>query len=605
MNNNSHWYKKASPKLRDKITLLAGISEDETDLFLDVYREIYVNGHRGDALWERLCNHYPALRDVTLADKEDLLGLLEREHIAAKTKGKKQKKSNEDFNLLAEVESALKDAETPKYFGTINFDPDLGIFFAVPINNDPHTNCKPIFCMPSERFAQKIEEGARSENIKEEIKQAGGINTTSAQLYKEIEGVPLYLTAKQRVQILKAYLTQLKTNEIVCKFDRGEIERLPAITLVSYFKYDNEIEPYIVSCWAIGTYLFPMFPVFPFLIFIGEKGVNKSGQLAFLSRMCWNPTSKLSLPNEAPLFRMMHQAKPTLLIDEVHRLLHHPIYGSLLQALLEVGHENGGCVPRCDENDRNTIRFFYAYSPKALASRQSLELEEKGITIVLTKSYDKKYAIARKTLDTDPELDNLQENLFNFALANWEEIYNVYSTIEPTDKLSGRYFMLWAPILAICKIAYPDKYNELLAYAEHAVVGVEKKSYEVEIRILSFLFTRLDKIKAAGNSILFKEITEALNLKWQSVFSALRNLGLIKRDQDTKEGKKYYLHVNKIEKLAEERSITVEEKEICDLCGKDALLAEYQGNNMCSECRKRLEKEEPDFLDDFDKEEIL
>ena len=255
----------------------------------------------------------------------------------------------------------------------------------------------------------------------------------------------------------------------------------------------------------------------------------------------------------------MHQAKPTQIIDEVHRQLNDPLRGPVLQALLEMGHEQGGCVPRCDENDRDKINFYNVYCPKALASRESLELEEKGISIVIHKDYSKKYAIARKNLESDPELDIIAREIFNFAIAEWEAVYDIYQNIEPTPKLSGRYFMLWAPILAICKIAYPGKYDELVTYAEEAVIGMQQKSYEVEIIVLSWLATHIEDIKADGNAVYFKTIRESLNLKWQSLHSAIRNLGLIKADRDTKQGKKYYLHVDRIEKLAKERNISTEE----------------------------------------------
>ncbi|BDC35760.1 MAG: hypothetical protein EF806_04615 [Candidatus Methanoliparum thermophilum] len=203
-----------------------------------------------------------------------------------------------------------------------------------------------------------------SEIIVERFAQQDQINGVFAQFFRRIEGVPLYLVSSQRVQILKLYLTLLKTNKIRCKFDRRDIDLLPASKHILYFKMNNNIESYLISCWAIGTYLFPMFSVYPFLIFEGEKGTNKSGQLTFLSRICWNPTQKLSLPNEAPLFRMIHNAKPTMLIDEAHRLLKHQVYGPILQALLETGHEQGGCVHRCDPDNHDKIVFSILTAPK-------------------------------------------------------------------------------------------------------------------------------------------------------------------------------------------------------------------------------------------------
>jgi hypothetical protein len=410
--------------------------------------------------------------------------------------------------------------------------------------------------------------------------------------------VPLYISLNQSLQILQYYLNLLKNGYFECKYDRAVLEKHLVSKHEGYFKLDSDIEHYVIACWAEGTYLFPMFPVYPYLIHVGEKGTNKSGELLFLARICWNPTLKLSLPNEAPLFRLMQSAKPTQLIDEVHRQLNDPIRGPLLKALFEAGHECGGCVPRCDPSDNDKICFYDVYCPKSLASREELELEEKGITIVHQKNLDKKYAIARKNLENDPDLDTIQRELLKFALERWADVYEVYQTIEPTPKLAGRYFLLWAPLLAICKVAYPGKYDEMLEYAEHAVLKVQKQSYEVEIQLLSVLFTNLPHITTNGNSVLLKELTEELREPWQRISSALRNLGLIKKDAATPKGKRYYLHVERIKKLAQERNITVEEMNTCDLCGAEAVTTEHDGALVCNECLQRLGKEEPELLDE-------
>lgn len=514
------------------------------------------------------------------------------------------------IDVLSEVECALHDAEDEIFTGPINFDPELGIFLRVPIETKIQKKdrspayMQPIFSTALAGFPQQIEDKEIEKDKFGVLPHKDRINGVLAPVYRLYEGEVIYLSSSLRVELLQTYHALLKTGEIPWKSQREEINRLPAIRHISFFKMLNNIESYIVVCWAIGTYLFPMFPVFPYLIFVGEKGTNKSGHLTFLARICWNPTNKLSIPNEAPLYRLIQQARPTIIIDEAHRVLNNPIYGPSMCALLETGHEKGGCVPRCDDNDRNIINFFKTYCPKLLASREELELEEKSITIVLSKDYDKKYAIARKRLETTPELDIAQKELFHYALLNWKAILDAYNEIEPTDRLAGRYFLLWAPVLAICKVAYPDKYEDMVKYAENAIVGVEKKSYEVEIRVLSFLASRLEFLKKKGNSIYLRELSEPLNLKWQSIFSGLRNLGIIKKDADTGHGKKYYLDIPRIEKLTKERNITIEEVTTCDRCGFDRTTTDFKGELLCDDClNDALEKEKPDTFAGFEEDE--
>lgn len=39
-------------------------------------------------------------------------------------------------------------------------------------------------------------------------------------------------------------------------------------------------------------------------------------------------------------------------------------------------------------------------------------------------------------------------------------------------------------------------------------------------------------------------------------------------------------------------------KNVCDLCGAEAITTEYDGGLVCEECLQRLGNEDPDFFDD-------
>lgn len=590
-----------SKNLIGEITLLAGISESEADLFFEIAWEGYKDGKKGNALWNYLKDHYSNLTKVSKSDKDALLKLLKSE-IRKKSKEWRQRKEVEEFDLNKALEEAIEEAKTPKHHSPIGFDHELGLFFVAPIEikkTDPLLHYKPLLHDPSTGFATKSKGG---EHVKEKnggippVQQQNGLFATPE---RAIEGLLIYLQDNQKVQILQAALTQRKTGKIRCKLDTEELGRHLAIEHASYFKMEKNIETYLISCWSIGTYLFPMFPIYPYLFFTGEKGTNKSGQLTFLGRICWNATSKLAIPTEASLFRMIHYGKPTQLIDEAHRQLNHPVYGALLYAVLETGHERGGRVPRNKEHYDLGLDFFDTYCPKALATREELELEEKGITIRMLKSFDRKYAIARKSLEISSNLDTIQEAMLFWALANWDKVYEVYQEITPTPHLTGRYFLLWAPILAICKVVFPDKYDEMIEYAEEAIKGTETKSYEREIQILGYFVTHLDEIKARGNGVVLKEIEAETGIKWQGIPGALRNLGLIKRKKQVRQGMKYYLHVEKIEQLAKERSIEIEdegEMNVCDRCGKERKTTLHDGLQVCRDCLKRITDRELEKL---------
>ena len=614
MMNHNALFEKIKEEFADLVCMDtdkdAGTLTEQTERFIEIYKSLYVdNSMQGTGLWKGLCDIYGEnLRKCSELARKQLMRNVEdyiNKHCKQTTA-----KPKEPFDIIEALTRSAEDYKTPKYHGCINFTPDLGVFYTIPFDFPPIITYskkgkktpypsiyKPVLYNPRKGFAHEIDEEKESEIQKHLNPQPSDINAIVAQHAERVEGVQTYISAEQRGQMVEEYLALIKNGGIACKDFSEDLVRTLVTRHIYYFKYNNEIENYIVSCWIIGTYLFPMFSVYPYLLFIGEKGTNKSGALTFLSRVCWNPTTKLSLPNEVHMFRLATQAQPTLIIDEIHRQLNDPIRGPTLKALLEAGHEKGGSVPRCADNDSDKIVFHEVYTPKALASREALELEEKAITIIPRKVMDSKYAIARKDLDTDPKLPEIQKELLRYALATWEEIHTEYNNIKPTPRVAGRYFMLWAPILSICKVAYPDKYDEMVKYSEIAISSINDSSVEVETQLLNWLAVNKAEIRENGNSVLLKHITRGIEeLTWQSVAHALRNLGLIKNQRTTNEGKRYYLRMDKLNTLIEERSIRVEkpetaERATCELCGNVRLL-EYEGLNegrkclICAECAK-------------------
>jgi len=205
----------------------------------------------------------------------------------------------------------------------------------------------------------------------------------------------------------------------------------------SYVYFSSEIVYYVIACWIAGTYLFPMFSYYPYLIFRGEKGSAKGTNLLILSKTCWNSTSRLTATTEATIFRIIQQSRPTLIIDEYHRIVRSPTYGPIIKAILEAGAERDAKVPRCSEKDPNVIEYFSVGCPKVIASREELEHEDKGITIVMERVEDQKYAKARKELDYDTRFEELRIELVKWALLHCKETKAAQGKAEGFSRMVG------------------------------------------------------------------------------------------------------------------------------------------------------------------------
>ncbi|GEM_PF-1757283 len=321
-----------------------------------------------------------------------------------------------------------------------------------------------------------------------------------------------------------------------------------------YVKYDEEITAYVIACWILGTYLFPMFNYYPYLYFRAEKGSGKGTNLQIISRTAWNPTDKFIASKKAPLFRLIERAKPTLILDEYHRLLKNPFIGPAIESILESGSEKGGKVIRCKEGNPNEIEHFDVYCPKVLASRRATEIEEKSIVVILTKTTDVRYAERRKELDYDKSFERIKEGLLRIALAYWKEIFEVYKQLKPTKYLTGREFNLWCPILAIAKVIFPDKYDEILKFAEKSTRSRLGERFEIEDIVLTALYNNLTiDTLSSDNYVLvtlkkLREWTEH-QLHHNTINSALSNLKLINKSR----AGKIYLRVDRLLELFKER----------------------------------------------------
>lgn len=366
--------------------------------------------------------------------------------------------------------------------------------------------------------------------------------------------------------------TIIETPEIIytkpAGLDVGPIPDEVADKLKYYIKLSSDLQYYIAACFVIGTYMFPLFATFGYLIVSGEKGAGKGTFLDLMQRLCWNSTKKMISPSEATIFRIIKEQLPTMIIDEYHRIIEKPNIGAAVESILESGYEKGGVVPRTETIkekgiDSRIVVNFPVYCPKVLATRKQVEADNKGIKIIIPKKiHDDVYAERKRELYNDVFFKNIRKSLIKWVLSNQTEISKAYETIKPTDRLGGREFNVWLPILSVAKVAFPEKYDKLVKFVEYSINKTRTDSWENEDRILTALNSLLQvlndgkrKLKNPSYIVTNKEIKKAYheaegeNISHLTIKSALDNMNLIGY-QDTG---KYYIEKEKLKKLLIER----------------------------------------------------
>jgi len=359
---------------------------------------------------------------------------------------------------------------------------------------------------------------------------------------------------------------------------------------VSYYWYHSDSRVYtLVACWIIGTYFHPIFVFYPALNPQGQRETGKSTLLELLRRMCWNPTAREVALRGADLFRTIQDSRVTYIADVTKLDRKSKTYSEVID-IYETGTEKGGRVRRIDKETGEPIEY-QTYGPKAIATQYELPFTAKCIRLITEKAANIEYSKRRQKLDFDPEWPKIVNLLLKAAIKYWPKVVEVYEQVEQTDKLTGRAFNYWAPLLAICKIFAPQRYDDLVRLAEEMAELQEKgdRLSEVEDAILALLL----EYQGETAIILLKELTEKVQSivpwvkNWYIVKSALDNLGIVKRRYESRQGVSYQIALDRAKKKAEAKGILQELPEesltqqtepkddsiakVCWICGKPIL----------------------------------
>ena len=225
----------------------------------------------------------------------------------------------------------------------------------------------------------------------------------------------------------------------------GELYTTLRKLLTTYIDFQSERDSHILTLWVIGTYLYALFPAFPYLALNGPKGSGKSTVLRVLQPLAFNMVTT-SDPTGATLFRLVHATRCTLGIDEAERYQNprDPATQQIRQ-LLNSGYKAGMPALRVVGDDYKP-QSFDVYSPKILASIAGLEdvLASRCITLPMRPT-------ARRLSVFPANFDGarLRHQFYSLALAHFGDILRIYTQQLRQRASNNRLGELWTPLLAL------------------------------------------------------------------------------------------------------------------------------------------------------------
>ena len=324
----------------------------------------------------------------------------------------------------------------------------------------------------------------------------------------------------------------------------AEVLALLMHTLERVMEFPRPAHRALLATWALGTYFHPAFLAFPRLSLSGERGCGKSKALGVLRETAWHGLLMLS-PTPAVLFRLVHEFRATLLLDEVEGLARED--AREVVAIVNAGYKAGATVPRCEGKDQKRVEPFSVYAPLALAAIRAPNptTEDRCIPVVMQRGTDP----SRVNAEVDPAaplFGRIRAGCYRLLLTRWREVQAASRTVPLPEWLQARARELWKPLLAVASLADQDGLDvtpDLLSLAREHVEDRVEVSAEGEA-LLAELADQLGTL--ASITVRPGELAEPLRrrLGWRDAPTAaqvgawLRRFGFRRRGKD-REGARY------------------------------------------------------------------
>lgn len=303
----------------------------------------------------------------------------------------------------------------------------------------------------------------------------------------KIENIPGELTRRYRLETIRAYLEgkaqEIHGLELYDKIKKCYEENLSFINL-EWYK--------IHALWDMATYFFMLFDAYPILELRGVRGSGKSKVMALSRQITFNATELMTNPSESTLFRN-NEKRGAKYIDEAEKLFvmnKGKLETDQRAEIINSSNQKNGCVPRQEKRGEKWVNVYYStYSPTMIGSINGLygATEDRAIIHITTRNQQGDKRGDNEINENLEVWQDIRDELFLFALQNWQGIEETYNLMQNETNFKSREFsQIWKPIFSIAKYLSNQLYQEVKSFAEKlatikSIDGLQEGSLEYDI----------------------------------------------------------------------------------------------------------------------------
>lgn len=269
----------------------------------------------------------------------------------------------------------------------------------------------------------------------------------------------------------------------------------------------TEIYEQIATYYVLFTWMYDKFNEVPYLRTIGDFGSGKSRFLQAIGILCYKPIFTGGATTPSPIFRIVNEAKGTLIIDEAD--FKFSDMTSEIVKILNTGYQKGMPVLRSEGKGTFEVKAYDVFCPKIVATRETFAdkalesrflVEEMGI--------GKLRADIPRTLKDDFYKD---AELIRNKLLMWR-MKNYFTPVEYREELiegiHPRLNQIVIPLLSIIKDdKIRDRLKGFIVEYNGELTADRGLSWESDI---VFAIFKLEH-EMMGHEVTVKEIAKSVN----------------------------------------------------------------------------------------------
>lgn len=283
------------------------------------------------------------------------------------------------------------------------------------------------------------------------------------------------------------------------------------ISFLSRFCFLEKKDLLLLACYCLQTYLqdSPFIFYMAILLFfaVPERGKTRAGKA--LSLICYRGVHMVDL-REANLFRLSNNLQATLFLDCMNIWKKAESSGSTDILLLR--HEKGAKVARVlypEKGAFNDTEYFNVFGPTLIATNEPVHkiLDSRCLPISMPNKPGRyEDPSAEKALELKIKLTAFRAHYMDYILPD----------VEAVDEIQGRLWDISKPLLQICQLVCPKRFNEL---KEH-LIGMarqrtEDKRESAEGKVLAIINELSPELADRGKvrewSVPVSDITDKYN----------------------------------------------------------------------------------------------